>query len=205
MNASESMTGADTPTVETCSQDLIDRVLPVYDLAITEHLDAAWPKRGKLIKAAAESLFGNGTRPASMLLTHIHPDHSGSARDLACICDLPLYVHPRELPLVPGEYRRSTATRWTGGSSLMGVLPKRTVGSMVSEASLTGVARPFDPAEPAPGLPACPPGTLACLGATMVPAGWKPYRGIVPKARRRDARTIRNRYEPVSTRVVNRL
>ena len=42
-------------------------------------IDAAWPHRTQLIKAAAESLFGLGTRPAAIVLTHIHPDHSGSA------------------------------------------------------------------------------------------------------------------------------
>ena len=43
-------------------------------------IDAAWPKCGQLIKTTAESLFGADTRPASILLTHIHPDHSGSSR-----------------------------------------------------------------------------------------------------------------------------
>jgi glyoxylase-like metal-dependent hydrolase (beta-lactamase superfamily II) len=118
-------------------------------------IDAAWPGRGKLIRTAAESLFGNGTRPASMLLTHIHPDHSGSARELACIWDVPVYVHPGELPLVPGEYRPEYANpldRWLI-VPLMRVLPRRTVGSLISKGSLAGVARPFDPAEPTLGLP----------------------------------------------------
>ena len=68
-------------------------------------IDAAWPGRGQLITAASASLFGAGTRPASMLLTHIHPDHSGSARELAHIWDLPVWVHVSEMALAAGRYR----------------------------------------------------------------------------------------------------
>ncbi|HTP10217.1 MAG TPA: MBL fold metallo-hydrolase, partial [Anaerolineae bacterium] len=53
-------------------------------------IDAAWPKCGQLIKATAESLFGANTRPAAILLTHIHPDHSGSALELAQLWNLPV-------------------------------------------------------------------------------------------------------------------
>jgi len=77
-------------------------------------IDAAWPRRAQLIKAAAESVFGPGTRPAAIVLTHIHPDHSGSALELARMWDLPVYVHPAELVLAPGGCR-NTATRWTAG------------------------------------------------------------------------------------------
>jgi glyoxylase-like metal-dependent hydrolase (beta-lactamase superfamily II) len=67
-------------------------------------IDTAWPHRGPVISATAESLFGAGTRPAAILLTHIHPDHAGSALELARLWDLPVYVHPGELPLAPGRY-----------------------------------------------------------------------------------------------------
>ena len=67
-------------------------------------IDTAWPHRGQLIKAAAESLFGTGTRPEAIVLTHIHPDHAGSARELAGLWDLPVHVHPAELPLAAGRY-----------------------------------------------------------------------------------------------------
>lgn len=67
-------------------------------------IDTAWPHRGQLIKSAAESVFGTGARPAAILLTHIHPDHSGSALELARLWDLPVHVHPRELPPASGGY-----------------------------------------------------------------------------------------------------
>ena len=118
-------------------------------------IDAAWPGRGQLITAAAESVFGAGTRPASMLLTHIHPDHSGSARDLARFWDLPVWVHPGEMPLAAGTYLPEFGNpldRWLI-VPLLRLLPRRRVDAMTSAASLAGVARPLDPAGPPPGLP----------------------------------------------------
>jgi glyoxylase-like metal-dependent hydrolase (beta-lactamase superfamily II) len=118
-------------------------------------IDTAWPNRGQLIKGTAESLFGEGTRPASILLTHIHPDHSGSARELARIWDLPVYVHSSELPLAAGEYRPEYSNPLDRRLivPLLRVLPKRRVDSMISKASLTNVARAFDPSGAPPGLP----------------------------------------------------
>ena len=46
-------------------------------------VDAGWSGNDeKTIVAAAESVFGPGARPASMVLTHLHPDHSGATRRL---------------------------------------------------------------------------------------------------------------------------
>jgi len=67
-------------------------------------IDTAWPHRGQVINTVAGSLFGTGARPAAILLTHIHPDHSGSALELARLWDAPVYVHPDELPLASGGY-----------------------------------------------------------------------------------------------------
>src|SRR5512139_3884027 len=63
-------------------------------------IDAAVANCGQLIRKTAESLFGTNTRPASILLTHDHPDHAGSAVELARMWACPVYVHPDELPLV---------------------------------------------------------------------------------------------------------
>ena len=118
-------------------------------------IDTAWPRRGRLIAAAAESLFGTGTRPAAILLTHIHPDHSGSALELARRWDLPVLVHPRELPLTPGGYLPEYGNpldRWLIAPVLR-LMPSRKVEAMVSRNSLEGIARGFDPADGVPGLP----------------------------------------------------
>jgi glyoxylase-like metal-dependent hydrolase (beta-lactamase superfamily II) len=78
-------------------------------------IDTAWPKNGRLIREAAASLFGENARPAAILLTHVHPDHQGSAAELARLWELPVYVHGDDLPLLAGEvadcvFRTNSAT-----------------------------------------------------------------------------------------------
>src|SRR5690606_16317450 len=63
-------------------------------------IDAAGPGRASQVRAAAASLFGADRGPAAILLTHTHPDHAGSARELAEAWDVPVYVHPAEVPLI---------------------------------------------------------------------------------------------------------
>lgn len=118
-------------------------------------IDTAWPKCGQLIKETADSLFGANTRPASILLTHIHPDHSGSALELARLWNLPVYVHPDEMPLaseklIPEYF--NPLDRWLL-APLMGLMPRRAVEAKRSQPSLADVARAFDPSAGVPGLP----------------------------------------------------
>jgi glyoxylase-like metal-dependent hydrolase (beta-lactamase superfamily II) len=118
-------------------------------------IDTAWPHRGQVISAAAESLFGAGTRPAAILLTHIHPDHAGSALELARMWDLPVRVHPGELPLASGRYLPEYANpldRWLIAPVLR-LMPRRKVEASLARNSLQGTVRAFDPAAGVPGLP----------------------------------------------------
>ena len=118
-------------------------------------IDTAWPCRGQLIRAAAESVFGAGARPAAIVLTHIHPDHSGSALELARMWDLPVYVHPGEMVLAPGGYLPEYGNpldRWLI-APLLRLLPRQSVEASRSRNSLEGTARAFDPAAGVPGLP----------------------------------------------------
>jgi glyoxylase-like metal-dependent hydrolase (beta-lactamase superfamily II) len=106
-------------------------------------IDTAWPGRGQLIKAAAESVFGAGTRPEAIVLTHIHPDHSGSALELARMWDLPVYVHPDEMVLAPGGYLPeygSPLNRWLIAPVLR-LLPLRVVEASRSPTLLSTVSR----------------------------------------------------------------
>ena len=118
-------------------------------------IDTAWPRRGQLIKAAAESLFGPGARPAAIVLTHIHPDHSGSALELGRLWGLLVHVHPDELVLAPGGYLPEYGNpldRWLIGP-LLRLMPRRAVEVSRARNSLQGTARAFDPAAGPPGLP----------------------------------------------------
>ena len=100
-------------------------------------------------------MFGAGTRPAAIVLTHIHPDHSGSALELARLWALPVYVHPAELVLARGGYLPEYGNpldRWLV-APLLRLMPRRAVEASRSRSSLEGTARAFDPAAGVPGLP----------------------------------------------------
>ncbi len=117
-------------------------------------IDTSWPNRGQVIKQTAERLFGAGTRPAAILLTHTHGDHSGSALELARSWDLPVYVHPGELPLAAGKYLPQYGDpigRWLIGP-LMRLMPRR-AARMAAKASITEAAQAFNPEAGVPGLP----------------------------------------------------
>src|SRR5512139_2223287 len=62
-------------------------------------IDTSTAGQGRRIREAAETLFGAGARPAAILLTHVHPDHSGSALELARAWACAVYLHPDELEL----------------------------------------------------------------------------------------------------------
>jgi glyoxylase-like metal-dependent hydrolase (beta-lactamase superfamily II) len=119
-------------------------------------IDAGWTKDGPSIKQAAEALIGIGARPASILLTHFHPDHAGSALELARTWDCPVYVHPDELPLATGDL--AAITKYAGPLDSWVVLPlmramgRRRREAMLSGSSLVHVALAFDPRAGVPGL-----------------------------------------------------
>lgn len=115
-------------------------------------IDTGWPGHAARIRSAAESLFGRGTRPAAILLSHIHPDHSGSAENLARYWDLPVLVHPAEVPqarggILPGY--ASPLDRFVIGP-LLRLLPPR---STKRADPLADVVQQFDPDGPVHGLP----------------------------------------------------
>jgi len=121
-------------------------------------IDAASANCDKLIRKTAESLFGANTRPASILLTHDHPDHAGSALELARMWGCPVYVHPDELPLAAAgdlstfEKYANPLDRWII-LPLLRAMPRRRFESMLSRASLKDVVQAFDPGTTVPGLP----------------------------------------------------
>ncbi|MDQ2673807.1 MAG: nitroreductase/quinone reductase family protein [Chloroflexota bacterium] len=116
-------------------------------------VDAGWPGADRRIEAAAAAVFGQGSKPAAMLLTHIHPDHSGATRQLVEHWEQPAYVHPDELPMAAGhvsEYA-NPLDRWV--VPLIGRLPARTRARIAAGADLTELVRAFDPDTGVPGLP----------------------------------------------------
>lgn len=67
-------------------------------------IDTSWRSGADAIRQVAETVFGPGARPVAILLTHIHPDHSGAAGLLARSWNVPVYVGSAELPMAAGRY-----------------------------------------------------------------------------------------------------
>jgi glyoxylase-like metal-dependent hydrolase (beta-lactamase superfamily II) len=120
-------------------------------------IDAAWAKDAPFIREAAEGLIGTDVRPGAILLTHAHPDHAGSALQLAKAWDCPVYVHPCELPLATGDF--SAMAKFAGPLDTWVVLPlmriigRRRRSAMLARSSLASVVRVLEPNAGVPGLP----------------------------------------------------
>ncbi len=121
-------------------------------------IDAASANCGQSIRKTAESLFGANTPPAAILLTHDHPDHAGSVRELVSLWACPVYVHPDEMPITAiadiATVRRyaNPLDRWII-VPLLRVMPRPRVEAMFAQSSLKGLVQPFDPGAALPGLP----------------------------------------------------
>jgi glyoxylase-like metal-dependent hydrolase (beta-lactamase superfamily II) len=122
-------------------------------------IDAGLANFAQAIRRTAGSLFGASTRPASILLTHNHPDHAGSVVELSRMWDCPVYVHPDELPYV-GIKDLSTIEKYANPLDrwiilpILRIMPRRRVEAMMlSNASIREAVRAFDPSAAVPGLP----------------------------------------------------
>ena len=97
------------------------------------------------------------------MLTHIYPDHAGSALELAGMWDLPVHVHPSELPLASGRYvpeYGNPLDRWLI-VPLLSLMPRRKLEAMLSRNSLAGTVKAVDPGRRA----SRPPGPAVCAHA----------------------------------------
>ncbi len=66
-------------------------------------VDAGFFGYANQIRAKAESLYGLGTKPKAIVLTHGHADHIGSLESLLKEWDVPVYAHRLELPYLTGK------------------------------------------------------------------------------------------------------
>jgi glyoxylase-like metal-dependent hydrolase (beta-lactamase superfamily II) len=118
-------------------------------------VDTAWPGSAEAIRRAAKSIFGPAVRPQALLLTHIHPDHSGSAARLAHTFRVPVFVHRDELPFASGNYQPRYANpldRWLLGPVLR-LMPARARARLAGANDLTDIVRELDERSGVPALP----------------------------------------------------
>jgi glyoxylase-like metal-dependent hydrolase (beta-lactamase superfamily II) len=66
-------------------------------------VDAGLIGTASAIKGAAAQRFGDGSRPAAIILTHGHFDHVGALKTLADEWDAPIYAHALEAPYLDGR------------------------------------------------------------------------------------------------------
>ena len=119
-------------------------------------VDAGWEQDAERIRSAVRVVLGSETVPSSILLTHAHPDHSGSARELAAAWDCPVLAHPAEIPIATGDF--GAMTRYAGPMDRWLILPlMRAIGRRRREAileagSLAGTIRPLGTDGSIPGV-----------------------------------------------------
>ena len=80
-----------------------------------------------MILDSVEHRFGEGARPAAIVLTHGHFDHVGALEDLAAQWEVPVYAHELELPYLDGATRYPEPDPKAGGglmSSLSRFYPR---------------------------------------------------------------------------------
>ncbi|MBC8054620.1 MAG: MBL fold metallo-hydrolase [Sphingobacteriaceae bacterium] len=65
-------------------------------------VDAGLKGSGEKIIRMAEDLFGEGTKPSAVIITHGHFDHVGALEELLEVWDVPVYAHYLELPYLKG-------------------------------------------------------------------------------------------------------
>lgn len=66
-------------------------------------VDTGLENSADFILESVADRFGTNARPEAIILTHGHFDHVGSVIKLSTLWDVPVYIHPLELPYVTGK------------------------------------------------------------------------------------------------------
>lgn len=81
-------------------------------------VDAGLRGHASHIRRAAEELFGTGTAPEAIILTHGHFDHVGSLEALLDRWPVPVYAHLLELPHLTGQVNYPPPDPVAGGGMM---------------------------------------------------------------------------------------
>jgi glyoxylase-like metal-dependent hydrolase (beta-lactamase superfamily II) len=96
----------------------------------------------RILEVAAER-YGQDSRPAAIILTHGHFDHTGALEPLLAVWDVPVYAHPLELPFLTGKADYPPPDPSVGGglmARLSPLFPKKglNLGTQVRELPANG-------------------------------------------------------------------
>ncbi len=81
-------------------------------------IDAGIPGAKGFITSAAAERFGEGARPAAIVMTHGHFDHIGALESLAEEWDAPVYAHALERPYLSGKASYPPGDPSVGGGAM---------------------------------------------------------------------------------------
>jgi glyoxylase-like metal-dependent hydrolase (beta-lactamase superfamily II) len=81
-------------------------------------IDAGLKWSAARIKATASQLFGPGSIPAGIILTHGHFDHVGALESLLAEWNVPVYAHSLEIPYLTGKSSYPPADPSVGGGMM---------------------------------------------------------------------------------------
>jgi glyoxylase-like metal-dependent hydrolase (beta-lactamase superfamily II) len=86
-------------------------------------IDTGMIGMGKRIDHAVRDLFGKGSKPSAIILTHGHFDHIGSVQHLAREWEVPVYASTEEFPFLNGTRSYPPADPTVGGGIMATLSP----------------------------------------------------------------------------------
>jgi glyoxylase-like metal-dependent hydrolase (beta-lactamase superfamily II) len=112
-------------------------------------VDAGLGWSASSIKKIVNDLFGYGSKPSLIILTHGHFDHIGALQTLLNDWDVPVYAHPMELPYLTGQSAYPPPDPTVGGgliATLSFLFPRGPI-------DISEYVRPLPSDNSVPGMP----------------------------------------------------